>query len=335
MMKLTEKYLYAVKNRLPENQRADIEREIRSLIEDMIEEKGGYSPETERAVLKELGNPRALANKYLDREDYLISPRYYDKFIFVLKLAISVSLFGVLVAGIVEAATNGVPNPYAFAGTLLGNLLSAVIGALGSVTLFFVALERQLERQDKKDLLNKMSREWDPEDLPEIPQNQAEFSKAGIVVGLVFSFILVILVNYFPHLPDITININDVTVSAPLFNVDVFKTYLPYINLALAVQIIVQIYKLVYGCWSWAAALFNLAANVIAVVVIFMLLSSTRLINADFIALALENMPAGDARIVSQIPGGVKTAMWVIIPLIAIFDSAKAFYYANKSRKVF
>lgn len=334
-MKLTEKYLYAVKNRLPENQKADIEQEIRSLIEDMIEEKGGYSLETEKAVLKELGNPRVLANKYLDREDYLIGPQFYDKFLFVLKLAITVSLFGVLVANIVEVTTNGVANPYAFIGTLLERLLSAVVGAFGSVTLLFVALERQLERQTNKDFLKKMNREWDPEDLPDIPQNQTEFSKTGILVGLVFSFILVILVNYFPHLPDITVNVNGAKVSAPLFNMDVFKTYLPYLNLVLATQIIVQIYKLIFGFWSWGAALFNLAANILLVVVVFMLMSSSQLINPEFVALALENIPAGDARIVTQIPGGVKKALWVIIPLIAIFDSAKAFYYANKSRQVF
>lgn len=334
-MKLTEKYLYAVKNRLPEGQRVDIEREIRSLIEDMIEEKGGYSLETEKAVLKELGNPRVLANKYLDREDYLIGPQFYDKFLFVLKLAVIVSLFGVLVASIVDAVSNGVANPYAFAGTLLGELLSAVVGAVGAVTLLFVALERQLERQVNKDFFDKMNREWDPEDLPDIPQDQAEFSKTGIIVGLVFSFIFVMLINYFPHLSDITININGVKVSAPLFNMDVYLTYLPYLNLVLAVQIIVQVYKLIYGYWSWAAAIFNLAANILVVVVIFMLMGSTNLINQDAIALALQNIPADAARSITQIPGGVKIALWIIIPAITIFDSAKAFYYANKSRKVF
>ena len=55
-----ERYLYAVTKQLPAKSRRDIERELRSLIGDMLEERCGDIAPTERdirVVLTELGTP--------------------------------------------------------------------------------------------------------------------------------------------------------------------------------------------------------------------------------------------------------------------------------------
>ena len=58
-MELIERYIYAVSRRLPVSQRADIEQELRTLIEDMIQERchGEAGQEQIMALLKELGDP--------------------------------------------------------------------------------------------------------------------------------------------------------------------------------------------------------------------------------------------------------------------------------------
>lgn len=61
---LIERYLYAVTKQLPAKSRRDIERELRSLIGDMLEERCGEIAPTERdirVVLTELGTPTELA----------------------------------------------------------------------------------------------------------------------------------------------------------------------------------------------------------------------------------------------------------------------------------
>ena len=58
---LIARYVYAVTRELPENQRLDIDKELRSLIEDMLDERcSGSDPAITdiEAVLSELGNPR-------------------------------------------------------------------------------------------------------------------------------------------------------------------------------------------------------------------------------------------------------------------------------------
>ena len=64
---LIDRYIYAVTRRLPHKARADIDAELRGLIEDMLEEKTGGlppSPSDIHAVLAKLGTPGELAEKY-------------------------------------------------------------------------------------------------------------------------------------------------------------------------------------------------------------------------------------------------------------------------------
>src|SRR5690554_2970853 len=90
MNTLIERYIYAVTKRLPENQRKEIEIELRSLIDDMIMSK---SDEPNEAIIKEalleLGDPAELADQYRDKKRYLIGPDYIDQYFFVLKIVLS------------------------------------------------------------------------------------------------------------------------------------------------------------------------------------------------------------------------------------------------------
>ena len=89
---LIERYLYAVAKRLPKEQRADIEKELAGLIDDMLAEKaagGEPSPEDVRAVLLELGKPADLAAKYRGSKNCLIGPDYYGFYITVLKIVLA------------------------------------------------------------------------------------------------------------------------------------------------------------------------------------------------------------------------------------------------------
>ncbi len=80
---LTDRYVTATVRDLDEDQRAEVERELRTTIEDMIDgrlEAGAPSrPEAERAVLTELGDPVRLAAGYTGRPLFLIGPRVYPQ----------------------------------------------------------------------------------------------------------------------------------------------------------------------------------------------------------------------------------------------------------------
>ena len=64
---LIKRYIYAVTKTLPARMREDVEKELHSLISDMLEERCQDMPPTEHdvlVVLTELGRPAELAAKY-------------------------------------------------------------------------------------------------------------------------------------------------------------------------------------------------------------------------------------------------------------------------------
>src|SRR5574339_435863 len=161
-MNLIDKYIAEVGKHLPRRNRADIEAEIRSTLEDMLEErKQGDSPADEATVmdlLKEYGSPREVAAKY-KTHPYLIGPRLFPIFETVIKIVLAVVAGASLISLGVALAKTGLTGP-AFVTTLgewFGGLMSGLIAAFGNVALVFAILERT----GAAEKFEKEFKEWD------------------------------------------------------------------------------------------------------------------------------------------------------------------------------
>lgn len=93
---LIDRYVYDVTRRLPEKMRQDIGEELRTLIEDMAEDKDIED------VLEELGDPTILARKYRGDSGSLISGVYYDSYWFFIKIILACAAVGLLISDIVS-----------------------------------------------------------------------------------------------------------------------------------------------------------------------------------------------------------------------------------------
>jgi hypothetical protein len=77
MTPLIDRYVLTALRRVPEKQRADIDRELRAAIDDAVDARvaGGEQPAAAiEGALLELGDPGRLADGYADRPQYLIGP---------------------------------------------------------------------------------------------------------------------------------------------------------------------------------------------------------------------------------------------------------------------
>src|SRR5512138_2038150 len=95
-MNLVDRYIAEVGKHLPRKNRADIEAEIRSTLEDMLDERmqasGAKDPADEAtvmALLKEYGSPREVAATYKTHQ-YLIGPRLFPIFEMVVRIVLVV-----------------------------------------------------------------------------------------------------------------------------------------------------------------------------------------------------------------------------------------------------
>jgi hypothetical protein len=80
---MINRYIYQVTKNMDTEKAKDIDLELRTLIQDMLDEKTKGTPSTKEdidGVLSELGNPSILAEKYQSKVQYLIGPELYPSY---------------------------------------------------------------------------------------------------------------------------------------------------------------------------------------------------------------------------------------------------------------
>lgn len=95
-----ERYTYAVTRQLPQSQREDIERELRGMITDRLNDRLQGREATSQdvlAVLTELGDPRRWADRYRGRPRSLIGPELYPTYLTILTIVLSAVAIAMLV----------------------------------------------------------------------------------------------------------------------------------------------------------------------------------------------------------------------------------------------
>jgi hypothetical protein len=254
-----DRYVNEVGRRLPANQRADVEREIRSLIEDEAagrleaQEQQGLgqldAEATVLAVLRQFGAPQEMAAKY-QAPRYLIGPAMFPIFQIVLGIVLAVTAFASLFGLAVAAGTGGVPS----LGDSLGNLFNNILQAFGSVTLIFVALERLGVRASLK-----RAETWDPRSLPPVKDEQrVNVFETAVEIGF-SAALLGLAVNYLNGVTGAVL-MNGEWQPFPLFSQALLQ-YIPWLMVLWGADIVVNIALLARGRWEPAT---RIAALVLA-----------------------------------------------------------------------
>jgi hypothetical protein len=270
-MNLIDKYIVEVGKHLPRKNRTDIEAEIRSTLEDMLEERtqnsGPADEATVMAVLKEYGAPHEVAGKYKSRE-YLIGPRLFPFFERVIRVVLAV-VFGASLLGLITSlAQTGLTGPEILSaiGKWISGLFSGMIAAFGYIAIVFAVIERtKIGNRFEKEFT-----EWDPKDL-ERENDPDEVDKADHVATVIFSTLALVIFNLYPDLLSIRYLSNGTWVSMPILT-PVFFSFLPWINLMAVLQIIFSSFMLGQKYWqAWTRILdivIHLAGMALAVIIL-------------------------------------------------------------------
>jgi hypothetical protein len=204
-MNLIDAYVSEVGRRLPQKSRADIEAEIRSAIQDLLEERARQSgkPADDEAtlleVLKEYGDPEKVARSYRG-EQYLIGPRLYPIFEKVIFIVLPITVILALIGLAFSLTTLHVDsrNVADLIGAVIGNILGAVISTVGSIAVIFAIIERVVPEFEMKS----EKKAWDPRSLFKIsPPDRVK--PVELIVEIFFAGLAIILFNFYPQLINI------------------------------------------------------------------------------------------------------------------------------------
>lgn len=284
---LIERYLYDVVRRLPEKQRGDIEEELRTLIEDMLEERQGErTQEDVKAVLAELGDPARLAMKYRGDEAHLIGGEYYPLYCQIVKLvlicvgvAVAVSSVVHLIVqlpaqgGVVDGVVHGMVDGF----ISLGSLPEALLSSFGLVTLVFFVMERNQVKLQKKE-------PWSLEKLTQIPSAKAVISKGDSIAGIFFGVLFLVILIFLPEcIAAWGKNAQGKLEAVPFLNLPIWNRVLPLVVISFSAGIVDDLVKLVVGYYNRTVMYVSIVCSAVSLVTVIILFKGYQIFNVNFV----------------------------------------------------
>jgi len=329
-MNLIDRYVREVGKHLPARSRDDIQKELKSTLEDMIEDRVEQSGDTrdeamEIELLKEYGSPEKVAETYYPRQ-FLIGPRLFPTFILVLKIVGSV-LSVIAIVGITVALGKVGFAGREFAQTLMQNIAEyadIAIQAFGIVVLVFTILDRTLPDSELKHL--NPNGEWDPSKLPDEEEPNA-VKRGDLIAGVIFGFAGLVMLNFYPEIFGMPINFdeNENWYFIPLLS-DAFFRFLPWINIVGLGQIGLSLYLIRQNTWSNISRVAKILIESAGLALIILLLQIPNVIG--FSPESLSNLPiqADDALELMKILNYIFPFALIIALIVQSIEIAKAIY---------
>ena len=330
-MNLIDKYVAEVGKQLPRQKRADIQAEIRSTLEDMLEERNQASPDAEReaeviALLKEYGEPRKVAESYTGPR-YLIGPRMYPIFELVVKIVMAcllgVGLFGFAISGVMTKPLIGTEF-FSSLGQFWVGLLGGMLSALGNMVIVFAILERVLPDSE----FEKNKKEWDPAELAKEPDPDA-VKVVDTVIMIIFTLAGLIIFNLYPNVVGFGFVTDGEWTYIPILS-DAFFDYLPWINLLGIFQIVFSIYLLRQRVWTTFTRLCYIAIEVASSALAIVMLKGPSLVDISAGSLAGTSL-AEISDLVTKVMSFVPGLALVIVIIVSGIEVAQTVYRLIRS----
>lgn len=263
---LIDRYLAAVGDLLPAKLRKDTVTEIRSLIQDTLDDRSkeqGQPPDDAMvtALLKEFGPPEKIVAPYLP-ERYLIGPNLYPTFILVLQIALPIIALLVLLSSWIGTSITSPITTAEFLTQLvrsLGNALSAVVQAFGNIVIIFALL------QLATPVLKEKKAEWDPHSLKAVRQPD-KIKRGELIAEIAFTLIGLIIFNFYFNRIGIYSNLNGEWSFTPILT-DAFRSYTPWLSLVWILTILLDIYLLRRSSWDIPTRLFSILLSAINIAI--------------------------------------------------------------------
>lgn len=318
MKQLKERYIYDVVRRLPENQRAEVAKELEANIYDMMQED---SEEEMIRVIEILGEPRILASEYREKKRYLISPEWMDDYLRALKIVIAVAVSLAFVFGLMDQLLHFTESnalgifAEVFAGTInaMGN---AAVTAFTLVTLAFYLFERYNYYPFKK--------KWSVEVLPQLPKEDVlKLSRTGHIIGfiftvvfsLVFGFVLLHHNEYFVLIYN-TGGSNYIIEA--VFESSAINAYFPFFVASMVVSIVVLAMKIVKGYLNLPIMAAHTFSKGLSLFAFLYFIHQTPLLRNDFITSLAGIIHVPSADIISGIDAFIQFATVFVTAIVAL-----------------
>jgi hypothetical protein len=282
-MEIIERYIYAIKRRLPGKMSDDIATEIESLLYDELEEKFGnketYTKDEIEEVMIEMGHPREVAERYRGGKQYLIGPEIFPIYKMVASIVLGAVTLGLVISFVISAFTMEANTAWDSIKPFFGffpSLFAAWMSAIGGLTITFAIIEH-FAKLDGKEF--DFSEGWKPSDLPELPEEKDIVRLWEPIVSMVFIIIWLILLNSYIYTQGAILESLEHVTFLPVLNFEALQQFLPVWNLSIGLSLALQIVYIVTRKHTLFTRIFEIVLSLFGIVILVMILNGPALVD--------------------------------------------------------
>jgi hypothetical protein len=265
MNELINRYVHQVGLYVRPKERADIETELRSQIQDQLEDRYGSAPTQAdvAAVLRQLGDPRAMAASY-SGEQYLVGPELYPFMMTVLRFGLPLVPAVVVIANLVGAAL--APEGGDWLGLAISSVFTAVQAAL--IFLAIVVIIFAILQHSGEELRAAAQAEFDPLELPAVDDPGAvDRVESGVTIA--FSTLISLAIPYYLQVGGLTLRFN---LSDPGDVLPVPTSWLVVLLVTSVGSVFLNLWALVRHRWTLETWLVHTALEIVGAVATYFVL---------------------------------------------------------------
>ncbi len=200
MSSMIERYIAVATRHLPEKARVDAAKEIRVMVDELVEARVADGEERDTAttaVLNELGDPAQVARSFEDRPRYLIGPRYFDQYSALVKVLLTwvpITAFLALLAVNVLTDDRSLVDSFVRGGLdAAGTAFVIAVQIVFWITLTFAIMEWA----EPSGAASESTGDWSVADLPqELPQRQISLFEAAWGIGIMVLMATLLVVQH-------------------------------------------------------------------------------------------------------------------------------------------
>jgi hypothetical protein len=310
MTNLVDRYVYTALRRVPEQQRADIDRELRASIEDAVDarvEAGESRDAAVEAALTELGDPDRLADSYAGRPNYLIGPALYTPW---RKLTITLlsTVLPIVVAVVVIVQLFDDPDIGKVIGGAVTAILNVGIQMVFWTTLVFVVIDRSGAAKAS------LRTTWSVKDLPRYQPGGMTTPEMALGIAWPVMLIAALILQQFTF--------TDVPVLDPAN----WSFWWPFLIVAFALRGVYAVWVWRLGTWNRRVSVVNAVVTLLSTVPLVWLLAADRFFNPEFQQFA-DLGPAADVR------GWLSAGIIALLVLGTAWDIVEVTLRGERARK--
>lgn len=143
---LLKDYVYTITHYLPQKQKAEVSTDIEATLYELLLEQFGekeYSDQEIEIVIRAFGQPRLVAERYLNQKPSLIASELLETYWFVVKIALIGSNIGVFIARMLTQGLDFI--------SILGGMINLSLSVFGMVTLIFILINQKMDAYEQKN----------------------------------------------------------------------------------------------------------------------------------------------------------------------------------------